>query len=79
VSSFTGGELVLKRKVKVDEYTCDGCGKVQLVDNHFELLGIIGTAIEHNHTGGGWGGDWFACSRECVAAAVINRLERGDD
>jgi hypothetical protein len=65
--------------VKVYEAKCDGCGKCQYSHVKDDIVtGIVGRASEHTETAGGWGGDWFACSRECILKAILAILDRRD-
>lgn len=66
------------REVKCKEYTCDGCGEVQLVLDEVEVLGISGDAFEQNGAGG-WSAGWFACKRKCIAKAIATALDRREE
>lgn len=69
----------MRREIKAVSYECDGCGKIQLVDADVdEVIGIVGSVIEHTD-GGGWGGDWFACSRKCIKKAVEVAIDGRND
>jgi len=69
----------MKRSIKADEYTCDGCGKVTVVEPHEEKpLGFHLQASRIHHGGGDFADDIFACTEKCIRAAVVGALdERG--
>lgn len=67
--------MAITRKT-MDEYECDACGKVQYGQpGADEITGIHGKATEIIQTGG-YGTDFFACSRECLPGAIIAALNR---
>lgn len=69
----------MKQLIEVLRYTCDACGKVVYVElDEPEVMGLIGDVMETTDTAGGLGGDWFACSRKCVAKAILTVLDRRD-
>jgi hypothetical protein len=68
----------MKELVEVHKFTCDACGVVQYVGADEEILGLQGDVMEVTTTHGGMGGDWYACSRKCVAKAITNVLDRRD-
>jgi len=69
----------VKQLIEVYRYTCDACGKVVYVElDEPEVMGLIGDVMETTDTAGGLGGDWFACSRKCVAKAILTVLDRRD-
>lgn len=65
-----------QREVKAVEFTCDGCGRIELVVDDFEILGLTGTVCEQTETGGSGTIPWFACKRSCVAKAVANAIDQ---
>lgn len=69
---------MVKTEVRATEYECDGCGKIQLVTDDMEIMGLQGTAYETTTLAGLVGGEWFACTRKCVAKAIIAVIERRD-
>jgi len=69
----------VKQLIEVHRYTCDACGKVVYVElDEDEVMGLYGDVSETTETAGGLGGDWYACSRKCVAKAIANVLDRRD-
>jgi hypothetical protein len=61
----------------VNEYTCDGCGKSSIAtESEDPPKGITGNVFEVTDFGGD-GGDFWACSRKCLRAAVFTTLDRG--
>lgn len=52
-------------------YVCDGCKKTQVGELTDGVYGYVGTVTGHHESGGGEGGDWFACSSECIGNATI--------
>lgn len=63
-------------EVTVTQNTCDGCGSVQYGELGNGVHGIKGKAYEHTPSGGGNGGEWFACQRKCINDAVRNVLDK---
>lgn len=62
--------------VTATRYTCDGCGKVILVEDELDdFIGLKGSVFEATDTTGG-NADWFACARKCVGKAVATALDR---
>ena len=63
----------MKSLVTIDEFTCDGCGKVVWQDTQVDGLpdGYHGNVLRVGPQGGD-GGEWFACSKKCVTRAVEN-------
>jgi hypothetical protein len=63
---------------KVSAFYCDapGCEVLRLPDETNRPEGISGTAVEYNPEGYLSNRiEWFACSREHVAAAITTSLE----
>jgi hypothetical protein len=65
--------------VKATRYTCDGCGKSFLADVEIDgpAEGFHGSVMCVDASGG-FGGDWFACTRACIRNAVIAAVESRD-
>lgn len=62
--------------VPVDEYTCDGCGKVELVpQDEGRPIGISGDLVI-DLPEGGWSADFWACSKKCLGPATRNAFEK---
>lgn len=60
-----------REKIEVDVCDNPDCKKrVEILDEI--SIGYHMTATRHRQTGGGEGGDVFACSEKCIRAAVIN-------
>lgn len=64
----------------VQIYSCDNpkCRVEKIDDGADGVLGICGTVIEHTIRGGD-GGEFFACSRKCVNAAIVHVISFGED
>jgi hypothetical protein len=68
----------IKQDVKVDEFTCNGCEKIQYGHIGDDVFGIVGTYFVHTRAGGR-GFEYFACSPKCQAKAIKRAVdERGD-
>lgn len=63
----------MKRKQTVEIHSCDNpkCRTEQVDDGINGALGIHGVVTEHTNNGG-YGGEFFACSRKCVNAAIVH-------
>jgi hypothetical protein len=66
----------MKRVTQATEWTCDGCGSIEITTDDEPPLGLTGTVIETTKTYGGYGGEWFACKRSCVPKAIVTVIER---
>lgn len=64
-------------EVKALEYTCDGCGSIQVVIDSMEILGYTGNVFWQYKTGG-HAADWFACKPSCLPRAITNALRDQD-
>lgn len=64
----------MKMEVQAIEYTCDGCAKSTVAKDEDEVLGLSGDVFEVTKYGGN-GAEWWACSRKCIAKAIINVLD----
>lgn len=69
----------MKETIAMDQYTCDGCHKVTLVDTDGEPPYGFHLTASYIHAGGGDGADdIYACSDKCIRKAVIYGLARDD-
>lgn len=70
----------MKKKLEVYQYSCDACNKEVLVPTDDGVVDVYGYHghVMHVHYSGGDTADWFACSKKCIAKAIINSLERDD-
>ena len=60
----------MRKDVKAERFTCDGCGAEALVEVGDELpYGYHGSHM-HISAYGGNGGTWYACKRACIVKAV---------
>jgi hypothetical protein len=68
------------QKVKADRYSCDNpkCAVVRLGEDPTDVVGIRGQVFETS-PGGGYGRDFWACSRGCLLAAITWALDSRDD
>lgn len=63
----------MKIEVNGQQFTCDGCGKIELVNpadgptQPFKWF--VGDVFQEDATGG-FGGEWHACKLGCVTPAV---------
>ena len=65
-------------KIEAIEYTCDGCGSIQIVQDEMEILGYTGTVI-WQHSNGGHSANWYADKPSCIKLAVSNALKEARD
>lgn len=67
-----------ERKVRVTEYTCDGCGvRRYSPDDDAEVLGYFGGPVSAvTGTSGNSIKSWYACSEDRIQSAVVNALRR---
>lgn len=65
------------KKIEAYEYTCDGCGSIQLIVEDYEYQGYRGS-VQWDHATGGNSGDWAACSKKCITKAITSVLEARD-
>lgn len=61
------------RTIRALEFTCGGCGKVQIVSSRQDVIGLGGKVWEATPIAG-CAAEWHACSRECVTAAIGKAL-----
>lgn len=68
--------------IKARQYICDNpdCDTVRWahVDDP-PLYGWSGTAVNIHETGGTAVVEWWACSMNCIASAVVSAVEREQD
>jgi hypothetical protein len=60
----------VKASVKLDRYTCDGCGKEYVVEPNDEPPHGYHGRHTHITPWGGDGGEWFACGKSCIVKAI---------
>lgn len=65
-------------KIEALEYTCDGCGSIQIVQDEMEILGYTGQVF-WQYEAGGHGAAWYACKITCIKNAVVNALKEARD
>lgn len=68
--------------IRVQKWTCDGCGREQIVDpNVFtdvkEPNGYHGQVFAILEHGGSGNQKWFACTENCIQKAVFAAVNRG--
>lgn len=65
------------KDVKAVEWTCDGCGRTVLMQEHEGIPdGFHGTVTETGSWGGGPSATWWACKATHIAKAVTSALDR---
>lgn len=62
-------------KKEVEKYTCDGCGRVHVVEEGDDLPDGYHLEVTHIGAHGGDGGKVFACRPNCIRKAVENYRE----
>ena len=67
--------MKMLREITAAEYTCDGCGKVFLIERDAELPHGFHGNVTRISSWGGSGGDWFACTERCIRQAVLKAQE----
>ena len=60
-------------EIKAIQYTCDGCGSINIVVDSMEILGYTGSVLWQYETGG-HAAEWYACKPTCIKNAVTNAL-----
>jgi hypothetical protein len=63
------------KKVKAEEYTCDGCHNIQIVTDSMMVIGYSGLVAYQDETGGTGGVKFFACKSSCLERAIENAIE----